>query len=98
MSDQKHTAEPWKYELGDLEDDDQDSYVPNIYSKDPPHESIFRADINGDYLQLDEANAKRIVQCVNAMAGIEDPQAFMYNIKKLLERTMQFDCRDDTSY
>jgi len=32
-----------------------------------------------------EANAKRIVECVNAMQGIEDPEKFMKTMKKFIE-------------
>ncbi len=32
-----------------------------------------------------EANAQRIVACVNAMTGIEDPEDFMKSVEELIK-------------
>ena len=41
------------------------------------------------YGEIDEerraASAKRIISCVNALAGIEDPEAFVQRAKKLID-------------
>lgn len=61
MSENKHTPEPWEMVFrGDEGDLDIDAFVSNYW---------------GDYvtlaLNVGEANAHRIVACVNACAGIE---------------------------
>jgi len=44
----------------------------------------------GKYQAKDqEANAKRIVQCVNAMAGIDDPEMFLLLIRRQLNRMLE---------
>jgi hypothetical protein len=59
----KHTAEPWQVKPGF-------SDGPEIFSSD----DFFIAEANGAQSSLeDQANAKRIVSCVNACAGMEDP-------------------------
>lgn len=68
------TKEPWDYEFGDIEDGEE-SHVCNIFNKDTK-ESAFRIDV-GNYFALDVANGRRIVDCVNALAGIEDVEKFI---------------------
>ena len=59
MSNQvKHTAEPWHIRKG--------SYVWN-----QQNEIIVSAEHDNGAVGEDEANARRIVACVNACAGIE---------------------------
>ncbi len=74
----KHTPEPWEVAHYNKEQGELDGLV--IWS--PVHS----LQDNGKYLlichvteedtrtELDRANAERIVECVNAMAGIEDPK------------------------
>lgn len=81
MSNTKHTAEPWVvYDGGRFlsiipEDDMEDITI----ARTPEHIGKERklADRFKDATEEDRANAARIVACVNAMAGVEDPAAFM---------------------
>lgn len=60
----KHTKEPWQADTVDILDSDKNEIATTAYSPDDK--------------SLDEckANAERIVACVNAMDGIEDPAQF----------------------
>lgn len=57
---QKHTPEPWH--LGE-----QTSYGTNILDSNG---NIIPYDFDGGF---DHVNAERIVQCVNALQGVENP-------------------------
>ena len=67
MSEQKHTPEPWhrdpKYPFAIMAPDGEDY---------PWHIANVMEDVNGDDAES-EANAERIVACVNGCAGIADP-------------------------
>lgn len=78
MSETKHTPEPWEASRW--------KYYPN-------RTRIF-GPLVGDKIQLigetygeetNEANADRIVECVNAMEGIDNPVEFISNIIKCLD-------------
>ncbi len=62
MGNTKHTPEPW--------DVDNQTTFPVIVGSDAYVSEIWSTGEN----ELDQANAARIVACVNAMTGIEDPQ------------------------
>lgn len=72
-----HTPEPWTAELTDDPEDGLDAYAV-----DCPEYSIALMDAPGG-LELNEANARRIVACVNACAGIENEE---------LEKLAALDC------
>lgn len=82
----KHTKEPWEVHESNLVDE----RVWQIYQKGCGA-SIIAMTGNWDKAHKDEeeANAKRIVECVNAMTGIEDPAKFMANIKMELTLSLQ---------
>lgn len=65
----KHTKEPWKWE-----------------QIDPPSNLcvIYREKDNNHVSDTSLHNAKRIVDCVNSMAGIEDPAKFIETIRGAL--------------
>lgn len=67
MTDQKHTKEPWKIS------DDSDYPEATIMTDQKliADANIFGA---GSSKKTNMTNAKRIVECVNACAGIENPQ------------------------
>ncbi len=67
----EHTKEPWAYESGAIRIESDQRW------KDPIRlESAWREDAwEGD--EVAEANARRIVDCVNALAGIENPAAYV---------------------
>lgn len=72
MSESKHTPEPWSI--------DQDG---TIMANDPNDTYISGKITLGDCFS--ESNARRIVACVNAMAGMEDPE----NDMKKLDQDMR---------
>lgn len=80
MTTTKHTAEPWEIYPAPL----------GVYG--------IRSDVGGYILHInpretgwgeDEANAARIVACVNACAGMEDPAAAIASAKRALERAIR---------
>jgi hypothetical protein len=66
-----HSPEPWTIQFGNV---------------------LFDAngrDVHYGYFdhQMPPANAERIVACVNALQGIENPQEFVQEVKEVLEAT-----------
>lgn len=66
MTEPKHTAEPW------IHDDYQDCHTITNQGGDQLAEMF---SVNTD--NCGEANAQRIVDCVNALSGIKDVPGFM---------------------
>lgn len=82
MKKQTHTPEPWRFDenkcpnlyLGTIEvDKGEVKFIASVYT-------TMHAKNGNDTAR---ANAKRIVACVNAMQGIEDPASFMEIVKQL---------------
>lgn len=77
----KHTPEPWiletarVYNPGNEISEELSLAIVNL--KDP------RNTFSRKHATTDKANAKRIVDCVNAMAGIKDPIEFVEIVRKL---------------
>lgn len=74
----KHTHEPWRYvQIGDGDD----CFIQADRNKpsDPYDIEVMGDDTNEELYPMKQkmADAARIVACVNAMAGIEDPDMFM---------------------
>lgn len=68
----KHTPEPWEV-------DSMMVVGPRSEADDQTFGMIIGlADIYGDN---EKADATRIVACVNALAGIDDPEAFMQDVR-----------------
>lgn len=79
MSNMKHTPEPWEaYD---------NSVYWEILSEGHSLVSVFDNRYHPVPVTKEStaANAARIVACVNAMAGIEEPQAFRDSLQKLSE-------------
>jgi hypothetical protein len=72
MSDLKHTPEPWIYQSQTVVADDE--HGDRIFIMMP-----------SDY--IGQHNMKRIVSCVNALAGIKDPENFMEALRCFLVLT-----------
>jgi hypothetical protein len=72
MSEQKWTPEPWRLEPCDLDDGST-----NIVSDEPVYSNWYFtiARVGARTERRRDANAARIVQCVNALAGVADPAA-----------------------
>jgi hypothetical protein len=66
MSEPKHTPEPWAVV------DSWEDAIP--VAKGGEWDSIFFQSGNYDIPTCTRANAERIVSCVNACAGMEDPE------------------------
>lgn len=88
----KHTPEPWFQSHREGKDG---GYRTEIY--DNAGETIATLtwyarpqDETGAIGTYREANAKRIISCVNALEGIEDPEGWIRDIKKIYEDTLQF--------
>jgi len=74
MTDMKHTKEPWAW-----------SGETALFGL-AGEQIIDYADYEGMWFSRyddakDQANRDRIVACVNALAGIEDPEAFMRDVR-----------------
>ncbi|MBA4155058.1 hypothetical protein [Flavobacterium sp.] len=69
MSKTNHTPEPWKT---------KENFITSI-------DGLFISSLHGSGTLKSEdiANAKRIVECVNAMAGIESPQKLRETFEKV---------------
>jgi hypothetical protein len=69
MSKTNHTAEPWKA---------KENFIVSVDGT-----FITKVIGNGTLIAEDKANAERISQCVNAMAGIEDPNKLRQTFEKV---------------
>ena len=78
----KHTPEPWIYRKSQCQPVYEAPIIANNIG-----ECIAIPDSGGCSFSSDEvtANVKRIVQCVNACAGIEDPEAAIREAKDTLK-------------
>ena len=77
MSEQKHTPEPWRF----------DSVEMKIKGFGDLHGRAVIANVSAkmDYARgknTQYANAKRIVECINALAGIENPAEWVRILKE----------------
>ena len=75
----KHTPGPWTIKYGYLRSGS--TTVAAVRGMSPPNKHGDRTPIENH-----EANAERIVACVNAMEGIEDPGSFVEHARRLHER------------
>lgn len=75
-----HTPEPWQY--------DPDQSETLIEYTDERGLTGMVAQVEGYSDEPYEANAQRIVACVNALAGIRDPEAFMAEWRAIKEEEL----------
>jgi hypothetical protein len=82
----KHTPEPWR--IGDIAEDNTrpafllaGEYPSTVVTATVPPFKVYN--MNADTAT---ANAFRIAACVNALAGIEDPEAFVKEAKAALQK------------
>jgi hypothetical protein len=75
---QQHTPEPWEIRgiESTLISNDKDAFICSFYNK------------RGEHLVNSNANAARIVDCVNVLAGIDDPKKWVEEMKQRQERTV----------
>ncbi|MBL7942473.1 MAG: hypothetical protein JNM00_06890 [Flavobacteriales bacterium] len=77
MSDTKHTPEPWIVKAGPHENE----HIIIAGNSQPGEKRIAEGLMRGE--TYGKADADRIVACVNAMAGIDNPETFMQVVKQL---------------
>jgi hypothetical protein len=78
----EHSPEPWS-----VEEREAGNAAPRFWIN---HASAMAgeyvvAELNGECCLNAQADAERIVACVNALAGIEDPEEFVREAKELRE-------------
>lgn len=78
MTDTKHTPEPWKAVADDDEDFDSEYYI-EVVSKRSGH----RCQLGSG--TFSEEDARHIVACVNACAGMTDPAAEIAALRARIE-------------
>lgn len=85
----KHTPEPWRIEkkASNLETAivTDARYLLEVKHFSDEDGEFRRGKMVDAYLEEGRANAARIVQCVNALAGIEDVETFVKEAKRLME-------------
>lgn len=87
MSGAKHTAEPWRERMGDIltveQKDGDDVLIAGVGkscgTRSAPYWPVKAGKPEG------KANATRIVECVNALEGIDNPAAFREVFGELVE-------------
>lgn len=62
-------------------------YIPFTYIMDKNHKRLLKVESKDDDL------LKRIVSCVNALAGIDDPEAFMEKVRDMKCQYAYTDCK-----
>ena len=84
----KHTPEPWVVDDGiDCPENMADEILRNA-GEENEWVAVGIEDEEGyasSVAYCHPNNSQRIVECVNAMAGIEDPTAFVAAVRKILE-------------
>ena len=92
-----HTPEPWDYvpsteHHGPYITSDHGSTICDLYVMSQPDKLSIR---NGGpskpipfLAEMADPNAKRIVDCVNAMAGIDDPAKTIAYVKKTIRKAL----------
>lgn len=77
----KHTKEPWKESFGSR----IEARPPKGFKKTPEHPEYIIAQFHcfvTTTAQESDANVRRAIACVNALAGIDDPAAFVVEAKR----------------
>jgi hypothetical protein len=88
----KHTKEPWE-----VQDFDDDNWA--ITTKDDINIAWVERHEGEDYEQEYWENAARIVDCVNSLAGIDNPSATLWEVRELLEMVInQRTCDHEDEY
>lgn len=81
----KHTPEPWET---DCHEHDEPHLSITIRAVNDKHDKICRVWIDDacfDRNPQQRANAHRIVDCVNALAGIDNPAEFVAAVRELVD-------------
>jgi len=91
----KHTPTPWQQTYGAQRDPVCTWPIATAVGNEPSE--FYIHGMNEKYGTVDnEANAARIVQCVNACAGIADPAAALASVRQLLKAWLRdIECPED---
>lgn len=85
MPSSKHTPEPWIFDLTEY---------PSVHEKGG--DAVCQMGYgDGDTMPNADANAARIVACVNACAGMADPAAAIRTLLELVAEQSRWDCDCD---
>ena len=98
MTDQKHTKEPWMVDAtfkSEVQTHD-DKTISSCWHEHGVGETITLNGILDCTIEESAANATRIVACVNALAGVEDPDGLMWDVRALTDLFAAY-CGDDTA-
>ena len=87
MSETKHTPEPWRiarYAYGE----DSGAYVSAgpVLNSEKVIATLYPYSFYNMDADTANVNAERIVACVNALTGIDDPEAFVKEAKAALQK------------
>lgn len=74
----KHTPEPWEARRDPCHFHTLSSIYGHTHNR-----SV--AEIGGETFDEQADNTARIVACVNALAGVDDPAAFMAKVREIVE-------------
>jgi hypothetical protein len=84
VSKTKHTPEPWYVVADDGSDFTCISTRPELpegETIDMDHEVLG----SSEWLRVSGEDLDRVVECVNALTGVEDPASFVAKAKRLME-------------
>lgn len=79
-----HTQEPWEFDA--IEGSDSEGWAAGLMPTTGPnsywHDFVVAYGFGEPgYKEIAEANARRIVACVNALAGVENPDEYIASIR-----------------
>lgn len=92
MTEQKHTAEPWSTDRHWITKGEGDDVPIICETHRDKNKSI------NDGLYESRHNAKRIVSCVNAMSGIDDPEKWVEEVRAVLMKYADKENWSETPY
>jgi len=81
----EHTKEPWLLSTNEGGPEDQPAFPGIVDGSNRPHGEDLICDFYGDE-GLVKANCARAIQCVNALAGIEDVEGWMKAVKNSIAK------------
>lgn len=87
MNEQKHTPAPWMVDptFKSEVQTHEDKTISSCWHEHAVGKTITLNDVLACPIEESAANAARIVACVNALEGIDDPAAFMRVVNQLCE-------------
>jgi hypothetical protein len=92
----KHTPEPWLIGMSKNHEDKEHNGMFIFSDKNNPQPDgwwlmVCKVSDMENLNELDMANAKRIIDCVNAMAGKPNPEMWVKQADEMLDKVIAFD-------